>query len=158
MRIVPADAPSSTRSLAPWIVVAEDNAPDVFLLKEALNQEGLSCRLDSIEDGEAALDFIAGLECDPPPPCPDLFIIDLNLPKKSGQEILDRLRTSSRCSAIPTIVMSSSDAPRDQQLGRDSGVQLYFRKPVELHDFMRIGGVVRDILCKPAGDQENSTA
>ena len=143
-------------SLAPWIVVAEDNLPDVFLLQEALNQEGLSYRLDSIDDGEAALDFIARLEVEPHPPCPDLFIIDLNLPKRSGQEILYRLRTSSRCGAIPAIVMSSSDVPADEQLALGNGVQLYFRKPADLYDFMRIGGFVREVLDKAVAGPENT--
>jgi DNA-binding response OmpR family regulator len=130
-----------------WIVLAEDNAPDVFLIREALNREGLACRVDVIDDGDQVLKFIDHLE-DSPAGTPDLFVIDLNLPTRSGEEILARLRASVRSAAVPVIVISSSDAPRDRDLARTHGVDLYFRKPAELEAFMGIGGHIRAILAK----------
>jgi len=131
-----------------WILLAEDNAPDVFLIREALDREGLSCRLDVIDDGDQVLKFIDGLEIDSQAGTPDLFVIDLNLPIRSGAEILARLRASARSAGVPVIVISSSDAPRDRDLAKEHGVELYFRKPSELEAFMGIGGHIRAILEK----------
>lgn len=131
-----------------WIVLAEDNAPDVFLIREALHREGLLCRVDVIEDGDEVLKFIDGLDADSATMSPDLFLIDLNLPTRSGAEILSRLRGSAQVSRIPVIVISSSDAPRDRDLAESLGADLYFRKPAELEAFMGIGGHIRAILEK----------
>ncbi len=129
-----------------WIVLAEDNLPDVFLIQEALEQEGLACRLDTIDDGDEFLSLIDHLEANPHERCPDLFVVDLNLPKRSGGEILSRLRRSGHCAGVPVIVISSSDAPRDLELAKAMGVTLYFRKPSELKEFLKIGEHIRVVL------------
>jgi chemotaxis family two-component system response regulator Rcp1 len=139
---------TSMTSRPSWIVLAEDNAPDVFLIREALKRESLSCRVDVIDDGDQVLKFIDGLEVDSQAGTPDLFLIDLNLPTRSGEEILARLRASVRSAGVPVIVISSSDAPRDRDLAKEHRVQLYFRKPSELEAFMGIGGHIRAILEK----------
>ncbi len=128
-----------------WIVVAEDNKHDLFLMREALTEAGLSYRLDAIPDGDQMLVFIDGLEADFETPCPDLFVLDVNLPKRSGRDILSRLRGSVRCAGIPIIVMSSSDAPDDQEAARTQGA-LYFRKLADLNEFLKIGGFIRSVL------------
>ena len=133
-------------SRPPWIVLAEDNLPDVYLIQEALDQEGLDCRLDTIGDGDEVLNFIDHLEANPHLRCPNLFVVDLNLPKRSGAEILSRLRRSGHCSEVPAIVISSSDAPRDLDLAKAMRVTLYFRKPSELKEFMKIGAHIRTVL------------
>lgn len=133
-------------SISAWIIVAEDNKHDVFLIREALNQEGLSYRLDAIADGDEMLTFIDRLDLDQQAPCPDLFVIDVNLPKRSGGEILARLRESVRCTDIPVIVMSSSDAPHDREAAQALGANLYFRKLPDLNEFLKIGGYIRSAL------------
>ncbi len=80
------------------IWIAEDNPADVYLIEEALRRHEFTYRLTTADNGEDMLKMIAKLDRDPSESCPDLFLIDLNLPRRSGDEILARLRQSSRCS------------------------------------------------------------
>jgi len=107
-----------------WIVIAEDNAPDVFLIREALKEEGLSCRLDTFSDGDDALRLLDRLDGEERARFPDIFLIDLNLPKRSGSEVLSRVRSSPRGAGIAVIIMSSSNAPADRALARSLGANL----------------------------------
>ncbi len=129
-----------------WVVVAEDNRPDVFLIREALDQEGLNYRLDSVDNGDEMLRFIDSLEADVDAPCPDVFLIDLNLPRRSGGEILSCMRASRRCADIPAIVISSSDAPGDRELAATFGAKHYFRKPSDLSEFLKIAKYIREAV------------
>ena len=74
------------------------------------------------------------------------FSIDLNLPKRSGSEVLSRVRSSPRGAGIAVIIMSSSNTPADRALARRLGANLYFHKPPELGEFMKIGGHIRALL------------
>jgi chemotaxis family two-component system response regulator Rcp1 len=128
------------------IWIAEDNPADVYLIEEALRQQQFGYRLTSADNGEDMLNLIAKLDRDPSQICPDLFLIDLNLPRRSGDEILARIRQSSRCAHVPAIVITSSDSPQDRAMARDLGASFYFRKPADLERFMAIGGIVRGFL------------
>ena len=128
------------------IWIAEDNPADVYLIEEALRRYGFSYRLEVADNGEDMLKMIAGIDQDPLALCPDLFLIDLNLPKRPGDEILARIRQTSRCAHVPAIVITSSDSPLDRARARDLGASFYFRKPADLERFMAIGGIVRDFL------------
>ena len=130
------------------IWIAEDNPADVYLIEEALRRHKFAYRLTTADNGEDMLNMIARLDRDPAEGCPDLFLIDLNLPRRSGDEILARLRQSSRCSLVPAIVITSSDSPQDRARVRDLGASYYFRKPADLEKFMAIGGIVRTFLEK----------
>jgi CheY-like chemotaxis protein len=130
------------------IWIAEDNAADVYLIQEAMRRHEFEYLLEIADNGEDMLNKIAGLEQDPGASCPDLFLIDLNLPKRPGDEILERIRQSNRCAHIPAIVITSSDSPRDRARARELGASFYFRKPADLERFMAIGGIVRDFLEK----------
>ncbi len=128
------------------IWIAEDNPADVYLIEEALRQQQFGYRLTSADNGEDMLNLIAALDRDLSQICPDLFLIDLNLPRRSGDEILARIRQSSRCAHVPAIVITSSDSPQDRAMARDLGASFYFRKPADLERFMAIGGIVRGFL------------
>ena len=99
---------------------------------DALRRHKFAYRLTTADNGEDMLNMIARLDRDPAEGCPDLFLIDLNLPRRSGDEILARLRQSSRCSQIPAIVITSSDSSQDRARARDLGASYYFRKPADL--------------------------
>ena len=128
------------------IVLVEDAGPDVFLVREALRQSGLEFDLRVFEDGEQAAEFIAGLDRDQTVPCPDLLLLDLNLPKKDGEQVLARLRQSSRCARAPVLIVTSSDSPDDKARVARLGATQYFRKPSQLDDFMKLGPLVKDLL------------
>jgi DNA-binding response OmpR family regulator len=130
------------------IVLIEDAEPDVFLVREALRQAGLSFQLNVLDDGEKAVDYIDNLDANASVTCPNLILLDLNLPKKSGDQILERMRHSPRCGQIPVIVVTSSDSPRDKAETARLGATQYFRKPSRLDEFMRLGPLVRDLLAR----------
>lgn len=130
----------------PWIVLAEDNTPDVFLIREALRLKGLNHRLEVVQDGDRMLNVIANIDADHGSSCPDLFVVDLNLPKRAGSEVIAHLRRAKRCSTVPVIVISSSDAPADRESARVLGAYAYFRKPAELNAFLQIADVIEAAL------------
>jgi CheY-like chemotaxis protein len=132
------------------ILLIEDAEPDVFLVREALRQAGLDFQLNVCDDGEKAVDFIDALDTNATVACPNLILLDLNLPKKSGDQILERMRRSPRCGHVPVIVVTSSDSPRDKAEIARLGATQYFRKPSRLDEFMRLGPLVRDLLTAEA--------
>jgi chemotaxis family two-component system response regulator Rcp1 len=128
------------------IWIAEDNAADVYLIEEALRRHGFEYHLETADNGEDMLKMIAKIDQEPSLSCPDLFLVDLNLPRRPGDEVLARIRESTRCSHVPVIVITSSDSPQDRARARELGASFYFRKPADLERFMSIGGIVREIL------------
>ncbi len=134
------------------ILIAEDNPADVYLIREALRRYEFAYSLEIADNGEDMLNLIAKIEQDPSESCPDLFMIDLNLPRRPGDEILARIKQSSRCAHVPAIVITSSDSPQDRTRARDLGASFYFRKPADLEKFMAIGGIVRELLEARAGE------
>src|ERR1700733_8810635 len=132
---------------APYrIWIAEDNRADVYLIEEALRRNEFPYRLTTADNGEDMLKMISEIDSDPSQNCPDIFLIDLNLPRRSGDEILAHIRHSSRCARVPAIVITSSDSPQDRARARELGASFYFRKPADLEKFMTIGGIVRRFL------------
>ncbi len=138
-------------SSAPYILLAEDNAADVFLVRTALKSEDLDCPLHVFSDGEEVLRFLELVENDAAP-YPVMLLLDLNMPKRSGEEILAWFQGTTRCSSIPIIVITSSDSPKDRERAAKYGVAHYFRKPADLDEFMKLGPVVRNVL-KSTGAQ-----
>ena len=132
------------------IVLAEDNPADVLLVRTALEEEGLQFNLHSLSDGEEVLRMLDGVDGGPDGAgAPELFILDLNLPRYSGEEILDRIKKSPSCCSAPVIVLTSSDSPKDRQSAAQRGVAEYFRKPTDLEAFMQLGKIVRRVLAQP---------
>lgn len=128
------------------ILVAEDNSADVFLVRHALETLQVDARLHIVEDGDLAYQYVEQLDLDDSVPCPGLVLLDLNLPKRSGEEVLGRLRKSPRCAKVPVVMMTSSNSPRDRAEAENLGASYYFRKPSNLDEFMKIGQVVKDLL------------
>jgi DNA-binding response OmpR family regulator len=141
----PEPAESQTIPTAPCILLIEDNRADVLLVREALDQHNVRCDVTVISDGEVAVKFIdqidAGLQ-----PSPDLVIIDLNLPKKPGKEVLKRMRASAACKDAAIVVLTSSDARKDKDDVAPFAPLHYLRKPSKLDDFLTLGALFRQIL------------
>ena len=126
------------------ILLAEDNRADVFVVRKSLQDHGIPHDLVIVADGEQAFRFIESVEAGAARP--SLVLLDLNLPRRTGQEVLERLRSSPACSRIPTIILTSSDAPADRALSAELGANTYFRKPFELEEFLHLGELVKQIL------------
>jgi DNA-binding response OmpR family regulator len=118
------------------------------LVRRALEEHGVEGELIVIADGEKAIAFIQAIDAEGSP-CPDLAIVDVNLPKKSGSEILERMRTSEHCRHIPVFILSSSDAERDKADAARLGASRYIRKPSKLDDFLSLGLIFKAALAEP---------
>lgn len=123
------------------ILLAEDNPADVYLIEEALREHNVPFNITVAEDGESAIAMIAAGKVDP-----DLILLDLNMPKRSGSEVLSRLRGGSDSGNVPVIVLTSSDSPIDRQEALSLGATLYIRKPTGLDEFLQIGATIKQLL------------
>jgi DNA-binding response OmpR family regulator len=135
------------------ILLIEDAEPDVFLVREALKNAGLDFELNVLDDGEKAVDFIDTLDRNAEKKCPELVLLDLNLPKRTGDQILEHMRHSGRCKNVPVVIVTSSDSPRDKAEASRLGATQYFRKPSRLDEFMRLGTLVRKLVEHHNGDR-----
>ena len=128
------------------IILAEDSPGDAMLVRVALREAAVDCKLLQVEDGEKAIALIESLNANSRPPNIDLLLLDLNLPKRDGEEVLRRLRSIERYAQTPVVVMTASSAPEAYQKAQEHAVLHYFRKPSNLAGFMKLGKVVRDVL------------
>jgi CheY-like chemotaxis protein len=128
------------------ILLAEDSAADVGIVRIALRDQGLDHVLHVARDGEEAIRLIKKADQDRKAPGPDLLLLDMHLPKYNGEEILKCLRSTGHYAQIPVVVMTSSDAPADHDRAQKHAAMFYFRKPSCLDEFIQLGIIVRDIL------------
>jgi len=114
------------------VLLVEDNPGDADLTREVLDQIRMRLDLTVVEDGVTALERMrAG-------PRPDLVLLDLNLPKKGGKEVLAEIRADEALSSIPVVIVTSSEAERDIVMSYQLGANCYVVKPLDLSDFQRI--------------------
>ena len=130
------------------IVLVEDAEPDVLLVREALQQSGLEFDLRVFDDGEQGVDFVDAIDRNAALSPPHLFLLDLNLPRKTGGQILERVRQSRTCGMVPVVILTSSDSHKDKAQAALLNATGYFRKPSRLDEFMKLGPYVRDLLSR----------
>lgn len=123
------------------ILLVEDNPSDIQLTRRALQKNSISNELVVAEDGQEALDYlfctgkyggrsIADL--------PVLVLLDLNLPRVGGLEVLKRIRADARIRRLPVVILTSSTEQEDLAKGYDYGTNSYIRKPVDFHQFAEV--------------------
>jgi CheY-like chemotaxis protein len=124
------------------VLLVEDDPGDVLLIREAFEDNKVSNRLHVVSDGVEALEFMrqAGEYADAPRP--DLVLLDLNLPRKDGREVLQEVKEDDALRTIPVVVLTTSQAEEDVLRSYDLHANAYVTKPV---DFDRFIGVVRQI-------------
>ena len=127
-------------------MLVEDNRADIFLIQEAIQSAQINVDLQIMYDGEKAIEYFERLEGDPALTCPALMILDINLPKRPGNEVLAHLRRTTRCPDTVVLVVTSSDSERDREEMWKLGVRDYFRKPSDFESFMKLGDIVKDLL------------
>lgn len=127
------------------ILLAEDNPGDVRLFREALDGVGLSFDLVVADDGEKAIELAKGAATGQPF---QLIVLDINLPRHKGDEVLRQLRAEPSFRDTPVIVMTSSEAPADRAAAEWFGASLYIRKPSDLDDLMEVANVIEKLLAK----------
>ena len=128
------------------ILIVEDHAPDVFLVQKALRENQVAFELTRFEDGEQAMLAIqkrgpAALGT------PDLIILDLNLPKVDGMEILREIRKDPSMAKVPIAVLTSSGALQDKVDAIASGADRFITKPVDLRSFVgTVGRSIKELI------------
>lgn len=127
------------------LLLAEDNLPDALLVREAIRLEKLPVEIHTVVDGPQALEFFSRAERDPSAPCPQLLLLDLNLPMIDGLEVLRHLRASEKFKTMPVLVVTSSDAQSDRSQVAELGAG-YFRKSPVYSDYVKLGQVLRQLL------------
>ena len=121
------------------ILLVEDDPQDEMLTLRALKKINLANRVDVARDGQQALDYLfregeyAGREG----PDPTVVLLDLNLPRVSGLEVVERLRADKRTSLLPVVLLTSSDEERDRLAAYHNGVNSFVRKPLDFTEFVQ---------------------
>jgi CheY-like chemotaxis protein len=118
----------------------------LFLIQQAISVAQVNAAVTVVYDGHQAVEFIDKAEADQDTPCPDLVLLDLNLPKKNGIEVLRHMRNSSACKNALVLVVTSSDSAGDREAVKALGFNGYFRKPSVYAEFMKLGPIIRDLL------------
>jgi CheY-like chemotaxis protein len=120
------------------ILVVEDNVEDSDLILEAFKDRGRNAVFSVVEDGEAALAFLRREGAHAEAARPDLILLDLNLPRKPGHEVLAELKSDPSLRRIPVIVLTTSSAGRDVLASYDLSANCYLTKPLELDEFLQV--------------------
>jgi chemotaxis family two-component system response regulator Rcp1 len=126
------------------VLQVEDNEADVRLTREALREAGDELRLSVVGDGEQALAYLRNESGFEDVPRPDLVLLDLNLPRKDGVEVLQEMRSDPALAPIPVIVLTSSAAADDVDACYAAGANAFVVKSVELDEFIARMGAIRE--------------
>ena len=126
------------------ILLIEDNPGDVDLAREALESGKVHNSLHVVSDGEAAMDFLRGQGRYAAAPRPDLVLLDLNLPKKDGRQVLAEIKSDPALRAIPVVILSTSRAEEDILKTYDLHANCYITKPIDLHQFIKVVQAIED--------------
>lgn len=138
-----------TTGAKPLLVLIEDNPADVLLVREAIRSRAIDAEVISYDDGPEA---IAAL-LDPVNRLPDAILIDLNLPKSDGIQVIRGLLDSPRLKEVPLAILTSSRSPRDIDDAEKMKVSLYIHKPPTLDEFLGVVGMaIAELLSMESGD------
>lgn len=138
------------------ILVIEDNPPDVLLIEEALRAQELNFSLIHCQDGEEALSRVLSGGAREPFA---LVILDLNMPRVGGLQVLQALRSNAALAHIPVMILTSSLAMDEREQAQRLGATRFVRKPTDLYEFLsQVGGAAAELLQVPAPNRTDLTA
>ena len=126
------------------ILLVEDNPGDVRLTREALKDGKVINMLHVVEDGVAALDFLYRRDQYNEAPRPHLILLDLNLPKKNGREVLAEIKADDTLKVIPVVILTTSQAEEDVLRAYNLHANCYITKPVDFTQFTNIVRTIED--------------
>ena len=126
------------------ILLVEDNPGDARLTAEALKEAKVRNKLRHIGDGAEALAFLRGQGKYAGAQRPDLILLDLNLPRKDGREVLAEIKGDERLKRIPVVILTTSQAEEDILRAYNLNANCYVSKPVDLDQFIKVVGTIKD--------------
>lgn len=124
------------------ILLVEDNEGDILLTTEALQESRIINKITVLKDGKKAIDFFEGITHKED--CPDMVLLDINLPKKNGIEVLHYIKNSLKYKQIPVIMLTTSSSESDILNSYKNYVNCYITKPIEAHDFINAVAKIED--------------
>ena len=132
------------QSRAVEVLLVEDNPADVRLTQEALKDGRVMVNLTVASDGVEAIDILKRAGPHTTKPRPDLILLDLNLPRKNGREVLEEIKADDDLKRIPVIVMTTSKAEQDIYKAYNLNANCYVTKPVDLDEFLNVVRSIED--------------
>jgi CheY-like chemotaxis protein len=126
------------------ILLVEDNPGDVRLTQEALKENKIRNMLHVAKDGVEAMYFLRRMKGHEKAPRPDLILLDLNLPKKDGREVLAEIKTDETLRSIPVVILTTSAAEDDVAKSYAMHANCYVRKPIDLNRFIEVVKVIEN--------------
>lgn len=129
------------------ILLVEDDANDQYFISRAFRQMGVPARLDTVSDGQSAIDFLNNAQVGQSAAgkgVPEIVLLDLNLPHKSGLEVLKWIREESPWKALVVIVLTSSTSEQDMHQAYSSGANAYVIKPSDPSQLRELAQLVKD--------------
>ena len=126
------------------ILLVEDSRGDVRLIREALRTANFPHHLNVVEDGEAAMSYLKGSADNVEGFRPDIMILDLNLPRRSGLSVLEEVKETPSLRRLPVIVLTTSQSEDDIAACYDRHANCYITKPFDMDSFVEIVGRIRD--------------
>ena len=126
------------------ILLVDDDPDDVLLAREALREGSIPCRLTVVGDGVEALAYLRREGEYVQAVLPDLILLDLKMPRKSGLEVLAEIKADEALRSIPVIVLTTSDASDDVLKAYDLQASLYVTKPADIQEFDRVMNSIKD--------------
>ena len=128
------------------ILLVEDDLEDAGLTMEALNKEQIQCRVSLVRDGEEAMEFVRRQGRYGRAPRPDIVLLDMNLPKLDGREVLALLKQDESLSRIPVVVLTASHEHQEILESENLHVESFLTKPVDLEAFISVVKSLRKYL------------
>jgi two-component system, chemotaxis family, response regulator Rcp1 len=135
--------PQLSKQPSPHLLLVEDNPGDVWLLREAFRECGFSCEISIIDKGDMVLAFLQRQGKYQRVRRPDLVLLDLHLPGRSGHEVLERMKLSEELRRIPVVVLTSSDNPHDVERAYRNQASGFIPKPSEMEGYLDVVNSVR---------------
>lgn len=126
------------------ILLVEDNAGDILLISEALKDGKIANELIVIKDGWEAVCYLEKTEGYQNAEPPDLIILDVNLPKLNGHEVLTKIKTNNDIKHIPVIMLTTSSSERDIFMSYKNHANCFITKPVEVNEFLNVVTTIED--------------
>jgi CheY-like chemotaxis protein len=126
------------------VLMVEDNQDDIDLTQEVLKETKVHINLSNARDGVEALAFLRRGEGYENAPRPDLILLDLNMPRKDGREVLEEIKKDDDLKEIPVVILTTSDLDEDIKRSYALHANCYVTKPVDLDQFIRVVQVIED--------------
>jgi len=142
----------SNKARAVLILIADDDADDRYLTKAAFEENATNCEINFVEDGDEVFDFLysRGKFASDKAKMPSLILLDLNMPKKDGRQVLDEIKKSPSLKHIPIIIFTTSKSPEDVRQVYGMGASSFITKPTSFEDLQEVARNIENYWVKTA--------